>query len=77
MGVAAFYGLGVVRKLTYSVPEAAEAIGISPWTYYRKAAEGALPVRKVGRRQVVPIKLLEEWVEGRASGPPRDAKTER
>lgn len=52
----------MARKLTYTVVEAAEAIGISPWSYYRRAAAGELPVRKIGRRTVVPVKLLEDWI---------------
>lgn len=56
------------RKLTYTIPEAAEVIGISAWTYYRRAAEGELPVRRIGRRAVVPIKLLEEWIATQPEG---------
>lgn len=49
--------------LTYTVPEAAALIGISPWCYYDKIKSGDLPGRKVGTRIVVPRVALERWLE--------------
>lgn len=50
------------EPLTYTVAEAAELIGVSPWTYYEAIKKNELPYRKVGRRVVVPKVLLEAWL---------------
>lgn len=53
-----------MTALTISVPEAAEMLGISPWTYYEAAKRGDLPSLKIGRRILVPKIQLEEFVAG-------------
>lgn len=50
------------EPLTYTVSQAAELLGISPWTYYEAVKRGELPARKVGRRIVVPRIQLEQWL---------------
>ena len=50
------------EPLTYTVPEAAELLGISPWAYYEAIKKNALPFRKIGRRIVVPRIQLEAWL---------------
>lgn len=47
-----------------SVPDAARILGISAWSYYARAREGALPFMKMGRRVVVPVAALERILEG-------------
>jgi excisionase family DNA binding protein len=51
-------------RLTYSLAEAAERLGISRWLAYEAAHRGELPVCRIGRRMVVPraalLRLLDE-----------------
>jgi excisionase family DNA binding protein len=50
------------RVLT--VPEAAALLGISPGTYYRAAARGEVPARRIGRRIVCPGAELARFLDG-------------
>lgn len=52
-----------MEPLTYTVAEAAQALGIGRATAYELARRGQLPVIKIGRRRVVPRKALEHLVE--------------
>lgn len=54
-----------IRKLTYSVVEAAEALGVSKTTMYQLVKSEGFPVIQIGKRMVIPIKSLERWVEGK------------
>ena len=61
------------RPLTYSVPDAAIALGISPDTVRRLIRNGHLPVvPHVGARQLVPVAALEAFVAGTPSTAPGD-----
>ncbi len=51
-------------KLTVSVEEAAELLGISRTLAYVLAARGELPVLRFGRRIVIPRRRLEELLGG-------------
>ena len=54
------------EKLTYSISEAARALGLSQWTVKRLIADGLLPlVPHTGRRRLISRKRLAEWVENR------------
>ncbi|TML41328.1 MAG: helix-turn-helix domain-containing protein [Actinobacteria bacterium] len=57
-------------RLTLTVAEAAELLGISRGLAYELAARGELPVLRLGRRIVIPRKALEALVEaaGRSTG---------
>ncbi|MEG1433093.1 helix-turn-helix domain-containing protein [Eubacterium sp.] len=50
------------EKLTYSVPEAAEVLGVSPGLVYDLCHSRAFPTIKLGRRLIIPIKEFEEWI---------------
>ncbi len=50
------------NRLTISVDEAAERLGICRAYAYRKAREGNIPSIKLGRRILVPVAQLEERV---------------
>jgi excisionase family DNA binding protein len=54
-------------RLTVSVVEAASCLGVSPGTVRRMAADGRLPVFRVGRRVLVPTAALAELVRGEAA----------
>lgn len=51
------------ERLTLSVEEAAEMLGISRALGYQLVARKELPAMRLGRRIVVPRKAVEEMVE--------------
>ena len=55
------------EKLTYSVQEAAEAVGISTSRMYQLVKSEGFPVVQIGRRLRVSKKCLERWVEEQAT----------
>jgi len=51
-------------RLTYSIQEAADLLGIGRSLAYELAQEGTLPgVRRLGRRYVVSKQALDAWLE--------------
>lgn len=54
------------EKLTYSVTEAAAAIGVSKTKMYQIIKIKGFPVLVIGNRRLVPIKSLERWVDEQA-----------
>ena len=57
-----------IEKLTLSVPEAAEALGVSRAQAYIMVNSGELPSIRVGRRRLVPLDKLRLWIDGREEG---------
>ena len=55
------------RKLTYSVAEAAEVLGISESRMRQLVRSDGFPTVHIGRRSLVSIKGLERWVEEQAA----------
>jgi excisionase family DNA binding protein len=47
---------------TISVEEAAEFVGIGRSAAYEAARTGQLPTRRLGRRLLVPVPALLEWL---------------
>lgn len=58
----------VENKITYSVKEAAAALGISTPTMYTLIKRADFPAFKVGTRTLIPKVKLEEWVEKESKG---------
>jgi excisionase family DNA binding protein len=55
------------NKMTVTVEEMAEMIGISRSVAYQLVKEADFPVIRVSeRRLIIPIKSLEKWLESRA-----------
>lgn len=52
----------MVERLTYSVSEAAEAIGISRSKLYTLLARGELRSVRVGRRTLIPVQAVHEFL---------------
>jgi excisionase family DNA binding protein len=51
-------------RMTYSIQEAADLLGIGRSLAYELAQEGTLPgVRRLGRRYVVSKQALDAWLE--------------
>lgn len=53
-------------KLTYSVPEAAEVLGVSESKMYQMIRIEGFPTVRVGHRCRVSVKGLEQWVDEQA-----------
>ncbi len=54
------------QKLTYSVTEAAEALGVSKTAMYQIIRIKGFPVIVLGGRRLIPIEGLKRWVEEQA-----------
>lgn len=50
------------NRLTIDIPTCAKLLGISRGTAYALAAEGKIPVIRLGRRKVVPKAALERML---------------
>lgn len=59
---------GGIQKLTYSVDEAAEALGVCRQTVYTLIHSSSFPSLKVGGRWKISAELLAEWVRTQAGG---------
>ncbi len=53
----------MTERLTLTIDEAAEALGISRNTAFARAKTGELPVIRLGRRLLVPRKALDAMLE--------------
>lgn len=51
------------EKLAYTISEAVEATGLSRDTLYRRHREGAITMRKVVGRTVIPVADLKRLIE--------------
>jgi excisionase family DNA binding protein len=54
------------EKLTYNVPEAAKALGISVPKLYQLCKTKDFPACRLGARIVIPIDRLEHWLNDQA-----------
>ena len=54
-------------KIGLSIEEAAELTGIGRTRLFQEIKEGRLIVAKVGRRTIVPVARLEQWLTDRES----------
>lgn len=59
-------GTVISKKLTYSVREAAEVLGVSASKMYEVAKSRGFPTIMVGRRMRISVKGLEAWIEKQA-----------
>ena len=58
-----------VERLTYSVPETAQAIGVSSRTIHNYIKDGALPCVRIGTRVLIEVEALREFIAGRKQMP--------
>ena len=61
-------------RLTLSVPEAAQLLGVSRMTAYSAVREGTIPSLRIGRRVLVPRAALDPLL---AQGDPQHETTRR
>lgn len=57
-----------MAELTYTVKEAADALGVSRTTMYSVIHREGFPTLKVGGRRLISRELLTEWVRTQAGG---------
>jgi excisionase family DNA binding protein len=57
-------------KLTVSPDEVAEVLGIGRSAVYEAIHRGQLPSRRLGRRLLIPVPLLLDWLGVDSSRPP-------
>lgn len=57
-----------MAELTYTVTEAARALGISRPSMYALIHQEGFPTLKVGGRRLISKELLAEWVREQAGG---------
>lgn len=62
----------MAEKLAYTIPEAIEATGLSRDTLYRRHREGAITMRKVVGRTLIPVDDLRRLIS-EAPAVPRSA----
>ena len=55
------------EKLTYSVKEFAEAVGIGTGLAYAAVRSGLIPHRRVGRRILIDRVSVRRWLRNRAA----------
>ena len=58
-------------RLALSIPEAAESLGVGRSSIYHEIRSGQLPVLRFGRRTLIPVPALTQWVKERTK--PYDA----
>ncbi len=61
------------KRLTLTIPEAAERLGISRNLGYEAAKDGSLPVVRIGRRLLVPRAALDSLLAQAGTGQPKAA----
>ena len=54
------------QKMAYSITEMAEALGIGRNKAHELTKEPNFPIIALGRRKVIPVKALGEWLERKA-----------
>lgn len=52
-----------VERMVYTVPEVAQALGISERTVYALCRNGTLPAKKVGKHWMVLKEALKRYLE--------------
>jgi excisionase family DNA binding protein len=59
----------MAEKIALNVNEAAELIGVSQTTIYKKVKTGEIPHKKVGSRIIFHRGLIEAWLRGELQMP--------
>ncbi|WP_297197481.1 helix-turn-helix domain-containing protein [uncultured Flavonifractor sp.] len=59
-----------MEKLAYSVPEAAEVLGVGVQAVYNLAHVAGFPAVRVGNRILIPCESLARWLEAQVEAQP-------
>jgi excisionase family DNA binding protein len=66
-----------IRPIGVSIPQAAKMLGVSKKTFYPLIKEGKIRTVKIGRRVLVSVQSLHEFVDGKtAPGNPAEKSEE-
>lgn len=57
----------MAERLTYTVDEAAQVLGVSRGVAYDQVRSGEIPARRLGKRWVIPKSQLHAWLNGGAA----------
>lgn len=49
-------------RLAISIPQASESLGISRYLLTRMIREGTIPATRAGRRIILPVQPLKDWL---------------
>ncbi|NKQ53311.1 helix-turn-helix domain-containing protein [Amycolatopsis sp. K13G38] len=52
------------QKVTYTVDEAAELLGINRGVAYQQVREGHIPAVRLGKRWLIPRDRFHAWLDG-------------
>lgn len=63
-----------MERLTFTITQAAEALGISRSSAYEAVHRGEIPTIRLGRRLLVPKAALERLLEGAGESRATDAE---
>ena len=66
-----------MKKLAYSVQEAAGLIGVSKTHLHRMVNEGVIRSVPLGHRKLIPVDALEAFIAGRKLGESAEKEVER
>jgi len=55
------------RRITLSIEEVAPLLGLGRTAAYEAARRGQIPARRLGRRVIVPVPALLEWLSATGS----------
>lgn len=58
-----------VPRVALSVAEAAKALSLSDRTITSMIAKGEIPVVRIGKRRLIPVDGLREWIASRTTTP--------
>jgi excisionase family DNA binding protein len=58
-----------VPRVALSVAEAAKALSLSDRTITSMIARGEIPVVRIGKRRLIPVDGLREWVASKTAAP--------
>lgn len=64
-----------MAELTYSITEAARALGVSRHTMYNLIHQEGFPALSVGGRRLIARELLAAWVREKAGGQKESAQS--
>jgi excisionase family DNA binding protein len=67
--------LATTDKIAVNTQEAARMLSVSPRTIQNYIAAKILPVRKIGRRTVIPVRSLEAFLRRDHASPAQKAET--
>ena len=57
----------MAERLAVDLAEAGEMLGVGRSTVHKMVRAGKLPHVRIGRRIIIPVKALKDWLEQQAS----------